>query len=101
MADVSIPREAVDQGARELAELLNLDLDLIAVGSRQILREQAVAVLNVASRLVVAAELERIVKSIDTITDPASDAWMRAEKCGMRDVTRQLLQRAEQLRAQA
>jgi hypothetical protein len=100
--DISIPREAVDKAARSLFNHeYTGQFDTLAPVDQHILREKAVGALDAAASLIVAAAFEQFVKTIDTITDPASDAWMRAEKCGMRDVTRQLQQQAEQLRGGA
>lgn len=53
-----------------------------------------------AADLIVAFELERIAAGIDTVPDPAGDAWLRAETAGRRDVVRKLHARAAQLRQQ-
>lgn len=55
--------------------------------------------LRAAAPLIVAAELEAIAAAVDTVPDPAGDAWLRAETAGRRDVVRQLHQRAVELRA--
>lgn len=56
--------------------------------------------LEQAARLIVAEELERIANSISSNSDPAADAWMKAEAVGRRDVRRLLLARASELRGE-
>jgi hypothetical protein len=103
MTDLQIPREAVDKAARALLQHdLGADkFDDIAPKWQENLREHAMSALNAAAPLIVAAELDRIAATFDPVTDPASDAWMRAEKCGQRDVTRELIARAKELRGEA
>lgn len=54
----------------------------------------AEAVLRHAGPVLVAAELRRIADAVDTTSDPAADAWLKAEAAGRREVVGLLRGRA-------
>lgn len=59
MAEIKIPREAVEAGARGLADWLNLDYDRIGDGQKT-LTSQAEALLNAAAPHIAAVHADRI-----------------------------------------
>lgn len=65
MADVSIPRDAVEAGARAMMRSAyagdDSQWDKLQPSQQAIVRERAVEVLNAAAPLIVAAELERLI----------------------------------------
>ncbi|MDX3661265.1 hypothetical protein PV646_28505 [Streptomyces sp. ID05-26A] len=79
MADVSIPREAVDKAARALVESNTLTYktwDEMNEGQHRLWRQRAEVVLNASAPLVVAAaydraksELDRLSNMVDAIGD--------------------------------
>lgn len=69
MADeICLPREAVEAGARALADYLNLDYDRIGDGQKTLTR-QAEALLAAAAPHIAAAYAERKGKEISGIAD--------------------------------
>lgn len=110
MADVQIPREAVEAGARALLkhELGDDRFDQINPMWQHNLRERAIAALNAAAPLIVAAEMERMAAQLasdeerDNLARLAdiSDADITAINDAYDVVRKALMQHAAALRAQ-
>lgn len=109
MADLTIPREAVDKAALAYYAAVKPRIsqrapafDNLPEGTRALAFAEAEAALNAAAPHIVAAELERIAMSIDVGGGlAADDYWNRAEAEGRKTLKMQLAARAVSLRAQA
>lgn len=99
MADVTIPREAVELAARAFVKQLNGKLGLkssfdeLSELEKINARDTARAMLNAAARLVVADDLEMFTKVLQEISDET--------EMSVEFVLRQYSRRVEQLRAQS
>lgn len=108
MADISIPREAVEAGARAMMRDAyagdDSQWDKLQPTQQHIVRERAMAVLNAAAPLIVAAELERAARDfeveIDELTDGMDVARGPVVETYLAEV-RQFRTRADELRAQS
>lgn len=79
----AIPPEAVDAGARALADWLNLDFDQIGDG-RATLRTQAEAVLTAAAQPLVADAFERMAHEVDSTGTSDDGEFHKGFKSGQR-----------------
>lgn len=91
MADLNIPREAVEAAARQI----HTRFDDAAPIEQHNAREAAMAALNAAAPLIVAAELERIADNLRANVNANRDVEL-----GISAARGLLRARAEQLRAQ-
>lgn len=100
-AQVVIPREAVEAAARALAQAIGADFDKLDAIDQHNARETAVAALNEAAPLLVAAELKQVAKRfvseaealcdhLDVIEGPVAETYL--------DEAKRLRARATELR---
>lgn len=107
MADVQIPREAVEAAARALYVEANSwrAVEVPAWGDvdpqvKHTYRERAMAALNAAAPLIVAAAFDRVAHDVDTTKTSDDGDYMTAFKAGQRWFKTILREHAELLRAQ-
>lgn len=98
MADVTIPREAVEAAARQI----HTGFDRSAPIEQHNAREAAMAALNAAAPLIVAAELERFIPIVREICGRQNEPDYNEDfEDGWDSALAYFVARAEQLRAQS